>query len=149
MYPLRVLGRVVLGLGLLLLGVGGALCVGSAVVAGDRWLAGQPWIGIGLTALVLGLGIVGIVGLILDVIEPIGRVRIFAIPPALIAGFLWLTTYIAPASGACCEQPERDIRTMLYSMPEALIALTIATLGVLIPLAIARRRLERRRSQAG
>lgn len=145
MYGLRVIARVTLGLGLLLLAVGVVLTGGSAIVAGDWWLARQPWIGIGLTSLVVGLAVIGVVGLLLNVIEPIGRVRILAIPPALLVLLVWLVTYFIPISGACCDQPERDIATGLYSMPQALALLIVGTLAILLPLAIARRRLADRR----
>lgn len=145
MYGLRVLARVTLGLGLLLLAIGVVLTGGSAIVAGDWWLARQPWIGVGLTSLVVGLAVIGIVGLLLNVIEPIGRVRILAIPPALLVLMVWLVTYFIPISGACCSQPERDIATGLYSMPQALALLIVGTLAILLPLAIARRRLADRR----
>ncbi|TAL10108.1 MAG: hypothetical protein EPO00_04980 [Chloroflexota bacterium] len=145
MYGLRLLARVTLGLGLLLLAVGVVLTGGSAVVAGDWWLARQPWIGIGLTSLIWGLAVIGLVGLLLNVIEPIGRVRILAIPPALLVVVVWLVAYMAPLSGACCEQPERDMATLLYSQPQALALLIVGTLAILLPLAIARRRLADRR----
>ena len=145
MYGLRVLARVTLGLGLLLLAVGVVLTGGSAIVAGDWWLARQPWIGVGLTSLVVGLAVIGVVGLLLDVIEPIGRVRILAIPPALLVVVVWLVAYFAPLSGACCDQPDRDIATLLYSIPQALTLLIVGTLAILLPLAIARRRLADRR----
>ncbi|MES2210022.1 MAG: hypothetical protein V4515_07530 [Chloroflexota bacterium] len=145
MYGLRVLARVTLGLGLLLLAVGVMLTGGSAILAGDWWLARQPWIGFGLTSLVVGLAVIGVDGLLLNVIEPIGRVRILAIPPALLVLMVWLVIYFIPISGACCSQPERDIATGLYSMPQALALLIVGTLAILLPLAIARRRLADRR----
>ena len=145
MYGLRVLARVTLGLGLLLLAVGVVFTGGSAIVAGDWLLAREPWIGIGLTSLVLGLAVIGVVGLLLNVIEPIGRVRILAIPPALLVLVVWLVTYMAPITGACCDQPERDITSLLYSQPQALALLIIGTLAILLPLAIARRRLADRK----
>ncbi len=148
MYPLRVLGRVALGAGLLSLGIGLFLTIGAAMIAGDWWLAREPWIGIGLTTLVAGLATIGIVGLLLNVIEPIGAIRLLSIPPALLAGFFWIATYLAPSSGACCEQPDRDIRTLLYSQPEWLVMLTVATAAILLPLVIASRRtLARKRSE--
>ena len=147
MYALRVFGRVALGAGLLLTGIGILLAAGAAVVAGDWWLAREPWIGIGLTALVAGLAITGVSGLLLNVVEPIGAIRLLSIPPALIAAFLWFATYFAGLSGACCEQPDRDIRTMLYSQPVLLVLLGLATAAILVPLAIAsQRQLARRRS---
>jgi hypothetical protein len=148
-YPLRVIGRVVLGAGLLLTGVGAVLIAGAAVIAGDWWLAREPWIGIGLTSLVVGLATTAVAGLLLSVIEPIGMVRLLSIPPALIAAFLWVAIYLVPLSGACCQQPERDIRTLLYSQPEALAILGVATAAILLPLAIASRRQLARRRTAG
>ena len=145
MYGLRVLARVTLGLGLLLLAIGVVLTGGSAIVAGDWWLANEPWIGIGLTSLVLGLAVIGVIGLLLNAIEPIGRVRILAIPPAILVVAVWLIVYFLPITGACCDQPERDVATLLYSMPQALALLILGTLAILLPLAIARRRLADRR----
>lgn len=149
MYGLRVLGRAALGLGLLLLGAGIVVVAGAAIVAGDWLLAREPWIGIGLTLLVMALAVIGVVGLVLNVIEPIGRVRLLAIPPVLLAVVVWLVAYLVPLSGACCDQPDRDIRTILYSLPEALVLLILATLAILVPLAIGRRRISRRRSRVG
>ena len=140
MYRVRVLGRIILGLGLLLAGAGILLTAGSALLVGDWFLAREPWIGIGLTLLVVGLATIGVVGVVLAVIEPIGRVRLLAIPAALLTLATWFGAYTAGISGACCEQPDRDIRTLLYSMPQALVLLVVATLAILLPLAIARRR---------
>ncbi len=145
MYGLRVLARVLLGLGLLLAGVGIALTAGAAIVAGDWFLAREPWIGIGLTLLVIGLAIIGAIGLMFDLIEPIGRVRLLAIPAAALAVVAWILSYLAGLSGACCDQPDRDIRTLLYSQPQLLVLLIVATLAILLPLAIARRRFGSRR----
>lgn len=145
MYGLRVLGRVVLGLGLLLAGAGIALTAGAAIVAGDWFLAREPWVGIGMTLLVIGLAIIGLVGLLLDVIEPIGRVRLLAVPAAALAVVAWFTSSFAGLGGACCDQPDRDIRTLLYSQPQQLVLLILATNAILLPLAIARRRRRDRR----
>lgn len=141
MYRIRILARIILGLGLLLLGVGIALAAGSAILAGDWWLAREPWIGIGLTFLVAGLAIIGMMGLLLDFVEPIGRVRVLAIPGVLLTIGTWFVAYTVGVSRACCGQPDRDIRTLLYSQPEVLALLIAATLAILLPLVIARRRL--------
>ena len=114
-------------------------------MAGDWYLAREPWIGIGLTSLVIGLVIIGVVGLLLDVIEPIGRVRILAIPGVLLTIGVWFVAYTVPLSGACCDQPDRDIGGLLYSQPQELALLIVATLLILLPLAIARRRIGNRR----
>lgn len=129
-----------LGLGLLAL-VGGAVAVGgSALVAGDWWLAQQPWIGIGLTFIVVGLALTAVFALVLDVSEPIGWLRVLAIPPAILVGLLWAFWIVVglPTTG---EGPERDIRTMLYSLPEMLLVAIVATLLIALPLAVARLRL--------
>lgn len=145
MYRLRVLGRVALGAGLLAFGVGAALVLAAALVAGDWYLAREPWIGIGMSALVLGLALIGLIGVGLSLIEPIGGVRWLALPPAAAAAFLWIATYLAPISGACCGQPDRDIRSLLYSQPGWLALLVAATLLILVPLAVASRRARRGR----
>jgi hypothetical protein len=73
----------------LALAAGLVFVVGSAVAAGDWLLAPQPWIGLGLTLPVIGLAGTALFGLVLDVVEPIGRWRWLAVPPALIVGGVW------------------------------------------------------------
>ena len=86
---LRWVGRAGLALGLLTLVLGVIATVGSAILAGDWWLARQPWIGIGLALLVAGLAMTGACALLLDAIEPIGWLRLLAVPPALLIGGFW------------------------------------------------------------
>ena len=141
MMNLRSIGRMGLGAGLVVLlgGIGG---VGAAaVLAGDWWLAREPLIGIGLTLLVVGLALTAMSALLLDAVEPLGWLRILALPPALVVGASWAFMVIVglPTSGPP-GGPERDVRTMLYSLPEMLLVLLLATLLVALPLVVARAR---------
>ena len=127
-----------LGAGLIALGAGLALVVVDAIVAGDWWLARQPWIGLGLTALVIGLGLSAIFGAALVILEPLGRWRLLAVPPALVVGFWWIVIGIGvPTTGL--GGPERDPRTILYSLPGVLIVMVVATLAIALPLLTRRR----------
>ena len=134
---LRWVGRVGLALGLLTLVLGVIAAVGSAILAGDWWLARQPWIGIGLALLVAGLAMTAIFALLLDTVEPIGWLRLLAVPPALVVGGFWAFWLAVglPTSGP--GGPERDVATMLYSVPEMLLIALIATLLLTTPLVIA------------
>ncbi len=136
----RSVGRIGLAAGLLAL-VGGIIGVGaSSVAAGDWWLARQPWIDIGLTLLVVGLATTAVFALLLDVIEPIGWLRLLALPPALVVGSFWAFMIVVglPTTGPPPGGPERDVRTMLYSLPEALLILLVATLLIGLPLVVSR-----------
>ena len=115
-----------------MLGAGLALVGGSAIAAGDWWLAQQPSIGVGLTLLVVGLAITAIFGVLLVVAEPLGSLRLLAIPPTILVGLMWVywVVFGLPTGG-----PERDIATMLYSLPEMLVVAVIATLLIALPLA--------------
>lgn len=146
MLSLRSVGHTGLAAGLLALG-GGIISVGvAAIVAGDWWLARQPWIGIGLTLLVVGLAMTAVSALLLDAVEPVGWLRILAVPPALVVGSFWAFMLVVglPTTGPP-GGPERDVGTVLYSLPEALLILLVATLLIGLPLVVARIR----RSRAG
>ncbi len=134
----RSIGRIGLGAGLIALLVGGIAAGGSALAAGDWWLARQPWIGLGLTLLVVGLAVTAIFAVVLVASEPIGWLRLLAVPPALFVGLLWAFWILVglPTTGRGAG-PERDIGTMLYSLPEMLVLAIIATLLIASPLVVA------------
>jgi hypothetical protein len=136
---LRAIGHAGLAVGLLALVAGVVAAGGSALVAGDWWLARQPWIGIGLALVVVGLAMTGLIAILLDAIEPIGRLRLLALPPALIVALMWAFLILVglPTTGG---GPERDIPTMFYSLPGMLIAAVVATLLIALPLILARLR---------
>jgi hypothetical protein len=136
MPSVRSIARVGLAVGLLALIGGGLATGGSALLAGDWWVARQPLIGIGLTLLVIGLALTAVFALLLDAIEPLGRLRLLALPPALIVGLMWAFWVVVgmPTTGG---GPERDIRTMLYSLPEMLLIALGATLLIALPLVVA------------
>lgn len=125
--------------GLVAMAAGIVTVGGSAVMAGDWWLARQPWIGGGLTLLVAGLALTAASALVLGVSEPIGRLRLLAVPPALVVGCCWAFMLIVglPTSGPR-GGPERDVRTILYSLPEMLLILGLATLLLVLPLVLHR-----------
>ncbi len=136
MPSLRSIARGGLAVGLLALLGGAAATGGSALMAGDWWLARQPLIGIGLTMLVAGLALTAVFALLLDAIEPLGWLRLLAVPPALLVGLMWAFWVVVglPTTGG---GPERDIRTMLYSLPQMLLVALVATLLIALPLVVA------------
>jgi hypothetical protein len=132
----RLIGRVGLGAGLIALLVGAIAVVGSALAAGDWWLARQPWIGIGLTLIVVGLALTAVFAVVLVAIEPLGWLRLLAVPPALFVALLWgFVLFVGfPTTGG----PDRDIATILYSLPELLLVTVVATLLIASPLIVTR-----------
>ena len=139
MPTLRAIGHAGLAIGLLALLAGVVAAGGSALAAGDWWLARQPWIGFGLALVVVGLALTGLFAILLDAIEPIGWLRLLALPPAVIVALLWAFLIVVglPTTGG---GPERDIPTMFYSLPEMLIATLVATLLIALPLVLSRLR---------
>jgi hypothetical protein len=117
--------------------IGLAFVVGSAIAAGDWDLAPQPWIGIGLTLLVPGLAATAGFALLLDVVLPLGRWRVVALPPALLVGGFWVSVLIfgLPTTGGT----DFDVATILYTLPMAMAALVIATIALALPAAVGRR----------
>ena len=134
--PILRVGRVGLGVGLAALVAGALVAGGSALVAGDWWLAREPWIGIGLTLLVVGLALTALFGVVLDVIEPVGWIRLLALPPALVVGLLWADWLLIGLSTTGFGGPERDVRNILYSVPYMLVIVVAATLLICLPLAV-------------
>lgn len=136
MAALRTIGRIGLGAGLIALLVGAIAVGGSALAAGDWWLAPQPWIGVGLTLIVIGLALTAVFAFVLVAIEPLGWLRLLAVPPALFVALLWgFVLFVGfPTTGG----PDRDIATILYSLPELLVITVVATLLIASPLVVAR-----------
>jgi hypothetical protein len=144
----RGLAWVALAVALVTLAAGFALALWSAfVVAGSWWLAPTPWIDWGLTLIVAGLVTTAASSVALVVFEPVGRWRLLAVPPGVVLAFAALLWAMGlPTSGG----PEHDARTILYSVPEWLAIVTVATLLLLAPLAAlpVRRRRARRAAPA-
>jgi hypothetical protein len=133
----RWISRVGLWAGLMTLAVGGLMVVAAAVIAGDWYLARQPWIGIGLDLLVLGLALTGAFGVLSVVVERVGWLRLLALPPALFVGLLWWSALVfgLPTTGR--GGSVHDVGTILYTLPYAMVIVSLATLLITLPLLIA------------
>lgn len=140
MARLRRIGWIGLAIGLFVLGVGVLLAGGSAVVAGDWWLAPMPWIGLGMNSLVIAMAVTSVFAILLVVIEPIGRLRLLTLPPALFLIVMW---WVLSAIGFPFQEEPPGMVTALYSLPNLLVLAVVATLLVALPLLIARMRMPR------
>lgn len=136
----RWIGRVGLGIGLAALGLGALMVVGAAIVAGDWWLARQPWIGLGLNLIVGGLAATAIFALLRVVVEPIGWLRLLALPPALfIAGMWWFLLAVGfPTTARVPHGTRPEVATLLYTVPALILLAVLVTLMIALPLVIAR-----------
>lgn len=136
------IGRNGLALGLATLGMGGLMVIGAALIAGDWWLARQPWIGLGLNLLIVGLAVTAIFAALRVVVEPIGWLRLLAVPPALFVVVMWwfLLAVGYPTTGRVPPGSRPEVTTLLYSVPALILIALIATLLLVLPLAIARLR---------
>ena len=74
--------------------------------------------------------------MILVAIEPVGWLRLLAVAPALFIVLLWGSVLFVgfPTTGG----PDRDLATILYSLPELLVITIFATLLIASPLVVAR-----------
>src|SRR3954464_1281809 len=136
MPAIRFWGRRGLIAGLVVTATGLLLTGGSAVAAGDWWLARQPWIGAGLTLIVVGLAVAAAFAAVLVVVEPLGWWRLLAVPQALFIAAFWAFILIfgLPTTGP--GGPARDVGTVLYSLPQLLVAVVVATVLINLPLGI-------------
>jgi hypothetical protein len=90
----------------------------AALLAGSWYSAQEPWVGVGMTLIVSGLALAGPSALLLDTLEPLGWVRVVAIPPSIVLAFFWwfylaLGLPVTGPSGALT-----DIWYILYSLPK-------------------------------
>lgn len=127
-------GWIGLGAGVALLVVGLVITGGSAIAAGDWWLAREPWIGYGLNLSLIGLAVTGVCVLWLDIVEPLGWLRLLAVLPALAAALCWsvlLVFGIPTGFGG----PAHDPATIVYSVgPEFLVLIVVVTMLLALPL---------------
>ncbi len=125
---------------LLGLGAGVAIMAAAGLVSGDWWLIREPWGGIGMRLITVGLGGSLLFLFAEDVLEPVGRWRLVALPGIAVGGLVWLFLALVglPAGGACCEQPTTDLVTALYSAPQAIVLLMAAVGVTALPLILAR-----------
>ncbi len=137
MGQVRRIGWIGLAISAVAVALGLVFAIGSAIAVGDWLLAPQPWIGMGMTLLVLGLAGAACFALLLDVVEPIGRWRLLAVPPALLVGGFWAFVLIVglPTTGGT----DFDVATILYTLPTALAVLVIATTALALPALVGRR----------
>ena len=145
MKRMRWIGRFGLAIGLMALAAGGLMAAAAALMAGDWWLAQQPLIGLGLDLLVLGLALTAAFGVLSVVIEPIGWLRLLALPPALVVGVLWWAALVSGLPTTGRGGSVHDIATILYTIPYLIVVASVATLLILMPLLIARLAGKRRR----
>lgn len=131
---------------LFVLGLGLALVVGSAAAAGDWYLARQPFIGLGLDLIVIGLAATAIMATVRVVVEPIGWLRLLALPAVVIVAAMWTlrlsgwTGLISLVPGATRPAPDllEDTAALLYSIPAVMLVAVTATLLIATPLFVAK-----------
>lgn len=136
---LRWIGKVGLLIGLAMLGLGALLVIGAAAVAGDWWLAPQPWIGLGLDLLIVGLVATAIFAVLRVVVEPIGWLRLLAVPPALLVATMWwfLLAVGLPTTARVPPGARVEVATLLYTVPALILLAALSTLLIALPLVMA------------
>ena len=127
---------------LLALAAGLAVMAAGTIATGDWYAFQLPWSGIGMALITIGLAGSAIFMAVEDLVEPIGRWRLLALPGIAVAAFLWFVLLVVglPHSGACCDQPSQFVPTLLYSAPQLITALVAALAISGLPLLLGRRR---------
>lgn len=114
------------------------MVVGAAALAGGWYQARQPLIGLGLDLLTGGLAATALFGALRVVVEPVGWLRLLALPALLVVGLLWAVWLVVglPTTARCSPCPIPSVGTILYSVPEMIPLVLLATLLIPIPIAI-------------
>jgi hypothetical protein len=125
---------------LIALATGLAIMLGGALLTGDWYALRLPWSDIGMWLITIGLG-GGLLFLAAEnVVEPVGRWRLLALPGVAIGAWFWFLLAVVGLGmgGACCDQPTIDIQTSLYSAPQSIAVLAAAVGLTGLPLLLAR-----------
>lgn len=137
---IRTVARAGAVLSLLALAGGLAVMLAGTAIYGDWWLVRVPWSDLGMQLIAMGLGASLLFLAAEDLVEPVGRRRLVALPGFAVGAAIWAFLALAalPAGGACCEQPTANLLTALYSAPGAIVLLMAALGLTALPLAVLR-----------
>ena len=122
-----------------LFAAGLAIMLIGAVVAGDWYALQLPWSDIGMALITFGLAASAIVVAIADVVEPVGRWRLLAIPGIAVCAWFWfiLLVFGLASSGRGAPTPS-PVSTLLYSAPQYIAVLAFAVIAAALPLIVVR-----------
>jgi hypothetical protein len=112
-----------------------AIMLVGAQLAGDWYALQLPWSDIGMILITFGLGGSAIFVALDDLIEPIGRWRVLAVPGIAIGAWFWFILLVFGIAGARTDSP---VFTLLYSAPQYIAVLAIAVAASALPLLIVR-----------
>ena len=118
-----------------------AIMLVGAQLAGDWYALQLPWSDIGMILITVGLGGSAIFVALEDLIEPIGRWRLLAIPGIAVGAWFWfiLLVFGLPSTGRG-PQTLSPVWTLLYSAPQYIWILGAAVIAAALPLLIVRPR---------
>ena len=115
-----------------------AIMLVGGQVAGDWYALQLPRSDIGMILITIGLAGAGIFVALEDLIEPIGRWRLLAIPGIAVGAWFWFVLLVfGLASAGRGPQTQSPVSTLLYSAPQYIAILAIAVAASALPLLIA------------
>jgi hypothetical protein len=118
---------------------GMAIMLVGAQLAGDWYALQLPWSDIGMILITIGLGGSAIFVALEDMIEPIGRWRLLAIPGIAVGVWFWFILLVfGLASTGRGPQTPSPVWTLLYSAPQYIWILSVAVIAAALPLFIVR-----------
>jgi hypothetical protein len=122
-----------------LFAAGMAIMLIGGQLAGDWYALRLPWSDIGMILITIGLGGSAIFVALEDLIEPIGRWRLLAIPGIAVGAWFWCILLVfGLASTGRAPRTESPVFTLLYSAPQYIGILAIAVAASALPLLIVR-----------
>lgn len=140
---IRRVGRAALSLSAIVLSLGMLILLGSALVAGGWWEVREPLASDAMAITIAGLVMMEVTGTFEVVVEPVGRLRLLAVPPIAVVVFVWWAIAVAgagpvtgtpPAPGQPYVPPTYDLITILHNRQDYLVLLTLATVAIPAPL---------------
>jgi hypothetical protein len=114
-----------------------AIMLVGAQFSGDWYALQLPWSDIGMILITIGLGGSAVFVVLEDLIEPLGRWRLLAVPGVAIGAWFWFILLVfGLASGR--GGTDSPVFTLLYSAPQYIAVLAIAVAASALPLLIVR-----------
>ncbi len=115
-----------------------AIMLVGAQLAGDWYALQLPWSDIGMILITVGLGGSAIFVVLEDLIEPIGRWRLLAVPGVAIGAWFWFVLVVFGLASTGRGGTDSPVFTLLYSAPQYIAVLAIAVAASALPLLIVR-----------
>ena len=102
--------------------IGLTIAIVDAAIYGSLYAAREPWIGAALAMIAIGLVVAGVAGTAFVLVAGRWWAKLLVVVPAAIATLWWITMFTVGLPTTGFGGSTRDVRTIIYSVPEIALA---------------------------